>query len=90
MTFYQELQLDQAGSKSYISSFQKRKDKLKHTGIYLFKILLNVAFCTVFIALFCTLFGAENSVAGLTVLLVLWYSGMRILESVHPTVYLIS
>lgn len=69
MTFYQELQLDQAGSKSYISSFQKRKDKLKHTGIYLFKILLNVAFCTVFIALFCTLFGAENSVAGLTVLL---------------------
>lgn len=69
MTFYQELQLSQAGSKSYIASLQNPKDKLKHTGIYLFKILLNIAFCTVFIALFCILFGTENSVAGLAVLL---------------------
>ena len=37
MTFYQELQLSQAGSKSYIASLQNPKDKLKHTGIYLFK-----------------------------------------------------
>lgn len=69
MTFYQELQLNQAGSKSYISSFEKPKDKIKHTGIYLFKILLNITFCTVFIALFSVLFGTENSVAGLSVLL---------------------
>lgn len=69
MTFYQELQLNQAGSKSYISSFQTSKDKLKHTGIFLFKVVLNIAFCTAFIALFCTFFGAENSVAGLAVLL---------------------
>lgn len=69
MTFYQELQLNQAGSKSYISSFETTKDKLKHMGIYLFKILLNIAFCIAFIALFCALFGAENSVAGLSVLL---------------------
>ena len=39
MTFYQELQLSQAGSKSYIASFANLKDKAKHTGIYLFKIL---------------------------------------------------
>lgn len=69
MTFYQELQLNQAGSKSYISSFQNPKDKLKHIGIYLFKIFLNIAFCTVFIAVFSMLFGTENSVAGLAVLL---------------------
>lgn len=69
MTFYQELQLSQAGSKSYISSLKNPKDKWKHTGIYLFKILLNIAFCTAFIALFCILFGSENSVAGLAVLL---------------------
>ena len=69
MTFYQELQLSQAGSKSYISSFQKPKDKLKHMGIYLFKVLLNIAFCTMFIALYSMVFGTENSVAGLAVLL---------------------
>lgn len=69
MTFYQELQLGQAGSKSYIASFENPKDKLKHTGIYLFKILLNISFCTAFIAVFSMLFGKENSVAGLAVLL---------------------
>ena len=69
MTFYQELQLNQAGSKSYIASFKNPKDKIKHTGIYLFKILLTVSFCTVFIALFCALFGNSNSIAGLAVLL---------------------
>lgn len=69
MTFYQELQLNQAGSKSYISSFESMKDKWKHSGIYLFKIFLNITFCTVFIALFSMIFGAENSSAGLAVLL---------------------
>lgn len=69
MTFYQELQLNQAGSKAYIAGFENPKDKLKHTGIYLFKIFLNIAFCTLFIVLFSTIFGAENSAAGLAVLL---------------------
>lgn len=69
MTFYQELQLNQSGSKEYVASFKDPKEKLKHMGIYLFKILLNIAFCTIFITLFCILFGTENSVAGLTVLL---------------------
>lgn len=69
MTFYQELQLNQAGSKSYISSLKTPKDKWKHTAIYLFKILLNIAFCTTFIAVFCAVFGNQNSSAGLAVLL---------------------
>lgn len=69
MTFYQELQLNQAGSKSYISSLDNPRDKWKHTGIYLFKIFLNIAFCTAFIAAFCALFGAGNSSVGLSVLL---------------------
>lgn len=69
MTFYQELQLDQAGSKSYIAGFQNPKDKIKHTAIYLFKILLNLSFCTAFILLFSMIFGPENSTAGLASLL---------------------
>lgn len=69
MTFYQELQLNQAGSKAYIASFQNPKEKLKHTAIYLFKIFLNIAFSIAFIALFSIIFGSENSIAGLAVLL---------------------
>lgn len=69
MTFYQELQLNQAGSKKYIASFDNPKDKWKHTGIMLFKVVLNIAFCMAFIVLFCMVFGSENSVAGLAVLL---------------------
>ena len=45
MNFYQELQLNQAGSKSYIASFKNPKDKCKHIAVYLFKIALVVAFC---------------------------------------------
>lgn len=69
MTFYQELQLNPAGSKAYIATFQTPAEKRKHFAVYLFKILLNIAFCTAFITGFSILFGAENSVAGLSVLL---------------------
>lgn len=69
MTLYQELQLNQAGSKAYIAGFQEPKEKLKHIGIYLFKILLNIAFCMGFIILFTIIFGTDNSIAGLAVLL---------------------
>ena len=44
MNFYQELQLNQAGSKSYIASFKNPKDKCKHIAVYLFKIALVVVF----------------------------------------------
>lgn len=69
MTFYQELQLNQAGSKAHIASFQNPKDKLKHIGIYLFKIIITIVFCTAFMALFGMLFGSSNTLAGLAVLL---------------------
>ena len=48
MTFYQELQLNQAGSKAVIRNSQEKKDKFKHILIYLFKIFITVAFSTVF------------------------------------------
>lgn len=69
MTFYQELQLNQSGSKTYIASFKDTKEKIKHIAIYLFKIIINVAFSSAFIMLFSILFGKSNSIAGLAVLL---------------------
>lgn len=89
MTFYQELQLDQAGSKSYIAGFQNPKDKIKHTAIYLFKILLNVSFCTAFIMLFSIIFGPENSTAGLASLLCIMHLDVWIWGFAHPMAWLL-
>lgn len=69
MTLYQELQLNQAGSKALIASIKEPKEKRKHIGIYLFKILLTVAFCVAFVTLYTKLFGADNSIVGVVVLL---------------------
>ena len=43
MTFYQELQLNQAGSKKLISESNSTKGKCYHEGVFLFKIILTVA-----------------------------------------------
>lgn len=69
MNFYQELQLNQGGSKAYIASMNTRKDKVIHFGIYLFKILLNIAFSVAFIGVYSAICGSENGIAGLVVLL---------------------
>ncbi len=69
MTFYQELQLNQAGSKAVIRNSQEKKDKFKHILIYLFKIFITVAFCTVFVMAFGKLFGSDNSIVGVVILL---------------------
>ena len=45
MTFYEELQLNQAGSKELIRNTQGKVAKLKHTAIYLFKIFITMIFC---------------------------------------------
>ena len=45
MTLYQELQLNQAGSKQLIRNTQDKKEKARHIAVYLFKILLTLAFC---------------------------------------------
>lgn len=44
MTLYQELQLNQAGSKQLIRNTQDKKEKARHIAVYLFKILLTLAF----------------------------------------------
>ena len=69
MTFYQELQLDQVGSKRYLATLKDPKEKAKHTAVYLFKILLTVAFCVVFVTLYTKVFGNDNSIVGVVVLL---------------------
>lgn len=69
MTFYQELQLDQSGSKSLLASITDPTEKRKHITIYLFKILLTVSFCVAFVAIYTKLFGVNNSIVGVVVLL---------------------
>ena len=45
MTFYQELQLNQAGSKNLLKKSETRKEKLYHMWVYLVKIAVTMAFC---------------------------------------------
>ena len=69
MTFYQELQLNQAGSKKLIRQSETMKEKIRHTVIYLMKIAITVTFCFFFVAAFSAIFGNENSVVGVVTLL---------------------
>lgn len=71
MTFYQELQLDQAGSKKLIQNTEGIKNKLRHTTVYLFKIFLTIVFCVAFVSAYSGIFGSENSIVGVVVLLCL-------------------
>lgn len=69
MTFYQELQLNQAGSKALIRNCKSRKEKLYHSAIYVFKVLLNVMFCVAFVTAYSMIFGQANSIVGVVILL---------------------
>lgn len=69
MTIYQELQLNQAGSKSMVRSSTTKKEKIRHISIYALKIFLTQLFCIVFVYLYSGLFGEENSIVGVAVLL---------------------
>lgn len=69
MTFYQELQLNQAGSKALIRSSASRREKMRHTAVYLFKIFLTMAFCMAFVMGYSSIFGDDNSIVGVVVLL---------------------
>ena len=69
MTFYQELQLNQEGSKSLIRSCSNRKEKLRHISVYLFKIFITMVFCMAFVMGYSSIFGDENSIVGVIVLL---------------------
>ena len=71
MTFYQELQLNQAGSKAAIRGASSKKEKYRHIFIYLFKVFLNMVFCVSFVTACAVIFGGDNGVAGVVVLLCL-------------------
>ena len=71
MTFYQELQLNQAGSKAVIKNAAGRREKLHHTCIYMCKIAITMIFCMCFVMLYGKVFGDENSIVGVVVLLFL-------------------
>lgn len=69
MTFYQELQLNQAGSKQVIRNSETKKEKLYHTAVYLTKIVITMIFCFTFVTAYSLAFGSENSIVGVVVLL---------------------
>lgn len=71
MTFYQELQLNQAGSKKLIKESKTTKEKWYHIMVYLFKIMITIAFCFGFVTAYSLIFGSENSIVGVVVLLFL-------------------
>lgn len=71
MTIYQELQLNAAGSKALVRHAKDKKEKGRHMLIYLCKVLLTLAFCMAVVMAYSMIFGAENSTAGVVVLLAL-------------------
>lgn len=71
MTFYQELQLNQADSKQLIRNATSTSEKLRHIAIYLFKIFITIAFCMTVVIGYSTLFGNDNSIVGVVFLLCL-------------------
>lgn len=69
MNFYQELQLNQAMSKQVIRNSVSLKEKAFHIGIYIFKVIITMIFCVAFVTAYAKLFGNENSIVGVVVLL---------------------
>lgn len=69
MRFYQQLQLNQAGSKKLIADTTAPKVKAQRTGIYIFKVMLTVAFCFCFVTAFSIFLGNDNSIVGVITLL---------------------
>ena len=61
MTFYQELQLNSAGSKALIRITKDKKERRRHILIYNFKVYLVVAFCFAAVTLFSMIFGAKTA-----------------------------
>lgn len=65
------MQLNSAGSKNLIRSTADPKEKRRWTLVYLAKIFLTVAFCFAFVTVCSLLFGTDNSIAGVVILLCL-------------------
>ena len=62
MTFYQELQLNQAGSKDLLKKSETAKEKIYHLFVYMAKVAVTMAFCFLFVTIFSILLGNENSI----------------------------
>lgn len=69
MTFYQELQLGAAESKLQIKDSKNIKERMYHTAVYLFKVIITILFCIAVITVFTTFFGEENRMAGVVIVL---------------------
>lgn len=69
MGFYEELQLNAAGSKALIRGTEDKREKRKHIAVYIFKVVLTLAFCMAFIIAYTVLFGEANSIVGVVALL---------------------
>ncbi|CUN98805.1 Uncharacterised protein [Allocoprococcus comes] len=82
MTFYQELQLNQAGSKNLLKKSETLKEKLYHMWVYLVKIAVTLAFCFFFVSIFSILFGNENSIVG-----VQGAVSLRVIQNVFGVVF---
>ncbi|WP_167957984.1 FUSC family protein [Anaerosporobacter faecicola] len=92
MTFYQELKLNQAGSKELIRNAQNNKEKLRHIVIYLFKIFITMVFCMTFVIAYSKIWGNPNSIVGVVVLLfVLVFRNVDLsVKTSHAIAYLIA
>ena len=69
MTLYQELQLNQAGSKSLLKNSKTMKEKLYHAFVYMVKIAVTMVFCFAFVTASSIILGKDNSIVGVVVLL---------------------
>ena len=69
MTFYQELQLNQAGSKSLLKNSKTMKEKLYHAFVYMVKIAVTMVFCFAFVTASSIILGKDNSIVGVVDLL---------------------
>ncbi len=69
MNFYQELQLNQSASKAVIRQADSVGKKAYHIGVYLFKIFITMVFCVAFVTAYSKIFGSENSIVGVVILL---------------------
>ena len=69
MNFYQELQLNQAASKAVIRKAASGKEKAYHIGVSFFKIFITMVFCVAFVTAYSKIFGSENSIVGVVILL---------------------
>ena len=66
-----DYRINQAGSKNLLKKSETVKEKSYHILVYLVKIAVTMVFCFLFVTIFSILFGNENSIVGVVVLLCL-------------------